>query len=560
MKTVESIESKEGLQKGVWTLCFLVSLFLFALGQPDRPQVFCYLSYFIGLPLFFFTILRVKSAKGRFILSTLWAFAVELVFLSWLGTTHYHGSGILIAYVLLSLLLAVQFGATIFVLPVKEPPRLGHALLFSAIWSITEWSRLYYFCGFPFGVFGQVLTFDPIPMQLASIFGIYGLSFWVVFIGILGGIAFTTLSKKNGILWLFLSLVPFAFGFIHYEIHQELLKKAPLSRVALVQPGLSSEEKWEFPGSEKRAIAPLDQWQRVFDRLRSFEHKRYDLIVLPEVAFPGDAHDPQFLFYEVVEKLQLKFDRLPLFTPLNAMKDQMGKWYVSHAWIAQTLADLFYAEVVVGLLDYDEEYERSYNSAFHFVPLQNKMMKYNKRVLVPLSEYLPFPFFSSFVAKFGIDTFFTPGEKTAVFFGRIPMTVSICYEEGFNNIIREGRLAGAKLLVNVSNDGWFPNSRLPKEHFHLGKVRAIENGVPLVRACNTGVSAIVDALGKTTASLNDVDFQGKWVSGVVVDEVSTYSFESVYAKLGNGLILLVASLIIVMFLLIKTKPFSRLFP
>ena len=85
----------------------------------------------------------------------------------------------------------------------------------------------------------------------------------------------------------------------------------------------------------------------------------------------------------------------------------------------------------------------------------------------------------------------------------VKISPSICMEEMYSFIVRGGRLLNADLLLNITNDGWYPNSRLPKQHFDHGRIRAVENGLPLVRACNTGVTGAVDALGREIASLKD---------------------------------------------------------
>jgi apolipoprotein N-acyltransferase len=87
------------------------------------------------------------------------------------------------------------------------------------------------------------------------------------------------------------------------------------------------------------------------------------------------------------------------------------------------------------------------------------------------------------------------------FTGPIPTGVSICLEETYSHLIRELRLNGARLFVNISNDVWFPRSRLPEHHFQHGRIRAAENGVCLLRSCNTGITGAVDCCGRVVEVL-----------------------------------------------------------
>ena len=107
-------------------------------------------------------------------------------------------------------------------------------------------------------------------------------------------------------------------------------------------------------------------------------------------------------------------------------------------------------------------------------------------------------------------------------------------------------LALAKLLVNISNDGWFPHSRLAVEHANLGRVRAVENGVCVVRACNTGVTEMIDPFGNILGVI-DSD------KGCLQMKLTCYSYPTIYTKCGPWLMgFLCASC------LLKRKSYSTL--
>lgn len=425
----------------------------------------------------------------------------------------------------------------------------------ASFWTLLEVSRLYVLCGFPFNSTGLVMTSHPMMMQMAALFGIYGLSFWVIFTSSIGVKAFVQKSIGYSCLWVALLVSPLVFGFFHMNYHD---KKALLQNhlaVALIQTGLEVEQKWPFPKHEETYIDPFIQWKMIFDMLSSTQHKAYDLIVLPEVALPGNAYYPDIDYERALRDIIKEDSRLPALIEPLAARDSKGNWKVSHAWMAQAIANRFKSELVVGLLDVDDELEESYNSAFHFVPFRTSIHRYEKRVLVPLAEYLPLPVMKSFLEEYGITSFFTPGKKAKVFYGNVPLAVSICYEEGYSNLIREARILGAKLLVNVTNDGWFPKSRLPQEHYNLGVLRSIENGVPVVRACNTGITAAIDSLGRVQGVMQDVGKDGETLGGVVTASLGLYSYTTLFSIAGNNLIVLISTLVLLLFFFYR-KPLS----
>ncbi len=551
--TSDSYRSQDKSVRRLAQLFFLLlpSIFITAIGQPDRGSLFSLLSYCVGYLSIFFILLQFRLLIVRFIIGFFWMMFVQLSQLNWLATTTYHGTGILIVYALIVLGIAAQFGLLTFFLPKDKPLTFVRSLAIASIWTIIEISRLYYLCGFPFNPTGLVMTFHPMMMQMAAIFGVYGLSFWVILTSAWGAASFHQSSPKYLVIWLFLLLLPPLFGYGHMYYHDQRSRNAKIIETALVQTGLEVEQKWEFPKKAERFIPHFEQWKQIFQLLDSTEKKNYDLIILPEVALPGDAFQSQIEYERCVNEIFRSDDRLPLLEFPVAETDNLNKWQVSHIWMAQALANRFKSELVIGLIDFDTALDESYNSAFHIVPFRTAVHRYEKRVLVPLAEYLPLPMMKSFLEEYGITSFFTPGKKAKVFTGQIPLSVSICYEEGFNNLMREARALGAKLLVNVTNDGWFPKSRLPQEHFNLGRVRSIENGVPVLRACNTGITAAIDSLGRVKKELKETDAKGNNTRGVVATSLNTYSYTTVFSLLGNSLILLISSIILLTFFFYK---------
>ena len=212
---------------------------------------------------------------------------------------------------------------------------------------------------------------------------------------------------------------------------------------------------------------------------------------------------------------------------------------VTNGWIAQQLADHFGAQVIAGFDDYDKE--NAYNAAFLFSPQRSAPERYEKRTLMPAVEYIP-PFAAAFLSThFGLISSFDEGTEAKVFASRVPLGIAICSDEAYSDIVRQQRANGAELLVSISNDGWYPYSRLSRQHFEQGRLRAAENGVPLVRSCNTGVTGVIDCFGKSLAELPVDDGQVH----VLCFDVPLRSFPTLYTFWGDRAVLLIALLFIV---------------
>ena len=224
---------------------------------------------------------------------------------------------------------------------------------------------------------------------------------------------------------------------------------------------------------------------------------------------------------------------------------------MSNAFLVQTLANQYGADVIIGLDDRDSK--GKYNAAFHFEPRKNTYSRYEKQVLVPIGEYVPgrgFRKFSQFVAKhFGIHSSFDAGTQSKVFDSHVPIGISICLEETFSHLIRDFRRKGAELFVNVTNDVWFPRSKLPEQHFYHGRIRSVENGVSLLRSCNTGITGAVDCLGRTIQLLP----KSEQKMSALYLSLPVRSYKTLYTLWGDAGILSVSFLSIGLYLMFLKK-------
>ncbi len=319
------------------------------------------------------------------------------------------------------------------------------------------------------------------------------------------------------------------------------LKEDQNISVALVQTALLPSEKTLLKGRSREFIYPLIQWERILSHLHPVQD--VDYIVLPEAAIPYGVSIPVYPLEGVKCLLRKHFpekESLP-FPPLHfpyAVKNEKGIWMVTNGYLSQFLANMYNAELIIGLDDTDPKQNLHYNAAFHFIPHAESYQRYEKHLLLPLAESLPFAWAKKLSEQYGISSFFTPGDKVKILQGILPISLSICYEEMFSEFMREGRKKGSTLFVNITNDNWFPNAHLPREHFNHGRIRAIENGVFLLRACNTGITCVIDCLGRAIKTL---DKPGKpFSAGVLVSSFKPYAFSSLYTFWGDGAIISIA--------------------
>lgn len=540
MLIINSLKNTSFWKYGLFALSFIIIAF----GQPSKAPFLCVLAASCGYSIFWFALAEEKRSVKRFTYSFFWYFLISSVQLSWMTAIQYQGIYILIVYALLNAFLGSQFALlSLWAMRNNSHPILQAAAIASA-WTLMEWSRMWIFCGFTWNPVGLSLAFPSLPLQTASLLGIYGLSFWVVFTNVL----FYQFLKKK-IHWNFaISACAFPyligallFGFQSLSLNSEHLNTLKLG---IVQTGLKPSEKC-YINDDKTFIHPHLQWEKILTYLKETGETKYDFIVLPEAAVPftSDA-----LIYKR-QKVSESFKNI-----LNYEIEDQGEPAVSNLFWAQSIANFYQSEVVIGLdrrFKNSEDQWENHNAAFFLRPGVFNPDSYAKQVLLPLAEYLPFPWLNPIVSRYGIQEFFTPGKESKVFLGKVPFSTTICYEETFPRVVRKFRLNGAQLLVNLTNDGWYPNSSLPLQHLHLGRLRAVENGIPVIRSCNTGVSCVIDSTGKIQKifSVNETD------KGVLLANLCLTSHKTLYTVFGDW-ILIVLCFVVLSFYLRKITKFD----
>ena len=554
-----------------WKFSFFLffSFLVVAFGQNVWIGYFCYLSAFCGCALFWKAMMYLPKKKHQFLLGTCWFFSVQLVQLSWMSSITYVGALIFVVYIALSLWLGIQFGLISLLFPQNNKLNYLRILTIASVWVLFEWSRLFILSGFSWNPLGLALTNNHFSMQLASVFGVYGLSFWVILVNLVCFKALTDIENvlRTRILWICLFAYPYLFGMVHESICKYNMEEKQSLAVLLIQTSLLPEQKDPMTYAPLAFIPPVIQWQRILGFLEENQDKKIDLIVLPEAALPFGADRAFYSLDSLVDSFDAifepsNFDFLPKFTfPLakQVMTKGENKWRLTNLYWAQAISNFMNAEVVIGLDDHDNYDHKNYNAAFHFIPWQKNIGRYEKQILLPLVEYFPFSWCKKLMKIYGISEGFTAGTEAKVFKGKIPLSISICYEETLGGIMRNFRKNGANLLVNISNDGWFPLSRLPNQHFEHGKVRSVENGIPLIRACNTGITGGTDCFGRVIKVFKEAGHSSEKISGALYFEIPTNNYSTLYTFWGDKFILILSSVIIIIFTFNNKKNAKRLF-
>ncbi len=477
-----------------------------------------------------------------------WYAAVQIVQLSWFISHPY--AYIYVVLVLLAWILGAQCGlVALWITPKTFKSRISLSAL-AALWVLLEWSRLFIFSGLSLNPTGIALTGSIYPMQLASLGGVYFLSFWIILTNLAALRAWLSHFKlADTLVLLSFILIPYIYGAVHYHYHENKADNSPTVSVLLIQPALPIEENLGFQSADEARAFVLNEWKIILGTTTKQLSQKIDLIVLPEYVVPyGTYHtiypidDVRKLFTDLFGPDSSKaFPSMDTGFGAYVKTDKGMLWLVSNAFIVQAFANLFNADVIVGLedADYNDELKinENFSAAFHFKPGGSVPVRYEKQVLLPMGEYIPFDWCRQLAAKYGITGSFTPGKEAKVFNGPVPMSASICYEETFGNLMRETRIKGAELLVNLTNDGWYPSSRLPRQHFDHARLRTVENGIPLARACNTGLTGACDSLGRIIALLGTSDTQAQQLSDSLKVSIPTYHYRTLYTWWGDVFVL-----------------------
>ena len=388
------------------------------------------------------------------------------------------------------------------------------AVLAAAAWVGCEWLRGWIFTGFGWNGLGVALHRNTTLVQMADTVGVTGLSFLPVLIACVGWInvirlarhwrgSSTVRTRLDFTFAMVLLLLVAGYGMFRIHRHDTSPSAAVSVRTLLVQPNVPQVTRW-------KADNILEFYQRLSDRTRLYAEARggqpsaFDLVVWPENAMP----------------VTLELDQ---------------GWETFHREFIDALLSTGNFAVLTGVgTRAEKEPDQYHNSALLFQGSYTSHQRAHKQHLVPFGEYLPFRDQIAFMETLFGDILpgdFRPGkgfetlplqlkatdsgpEQTV---GLIPL---ICFEDTVGRLARKFVRPAPQILANMTNDGWFLQSRETEVHLANALFRAIELRRPMLRAANTGVTCFIDPLGRIVSRLNDPVTRTSFIEGCLPGTIS----------------------------------------
>jgi len=337
---------------------------------------------------------------------------------------------------------------------------LTKLFFFSVIWTFVEYARGHLFTGFPWNLPGYSFGFSDASLQMASLVGIYGLTWFAVLLGS----SFAALNWKNGTRYMMALWGLFALGMMwgQWRLSHHVTEYVDGITLRLVQANIAQPHKWD----------PKLQMQGMLENVHLTQS-------------PGIQHITHVIWPETAVPYAVK--------PDNALVHILGNAIAPGAFL------------ISGSLrtEGDESNWQIWNSMVVVDHQGGIVGSYDKSRLVPFGEFQPLRDFvpKSWMTPVGDKDFSRGTSARTLDWPRLPPVIPlICYEAIFPEM-SFAPLERPGLLLNITNDAWFGMSLGPYQHFNMARMRAVEEGAPLARVANTGITAMIDPYGRITASL-----------------------------------------------------------
>ncbi|WP_370931757.1 apolipoprotein N-acyltransferase [Bartonella sp. DGB1] len=441
------------------------------------PYKIFFLPFFI-FPILLYLIISTTDAsidnktkiRKKFFLGYFFGCGYFFSSLFWLGSTIINEAQIPLlffplCYLILPSILSIYYGLAFALTAVMGKSKFSFLIAFVINISFFEWLRSVLFTGFPWNLIAYMAAPFPVTMQLISLIGISGLMFFSILIFSLPLLFFYKKTRTTSILFfIFLLLIWFGWGVYRLSNAPNIADQPSNVTIRIVQPSITASLRWQANYSEYI----LDKLINLsLQKSKLSPNKAPDIILWSETAIPY-----------IVKKNDL---------------------------IIKRLAKILLPEQILISGALRGEKDKIFNSIIAINNQANIIAYKDKSHLVPFGEYIPF---SNYLKKLPIREFttipagFTAGEKNTNFTinSKLSFLALICYEVIFSPTIS---LIDPPLqaILNVSNDGWYGNTAGPHQHFHQAQLRAVSLGIPLIRAANNGISAVVDSYGRVISSL-----------------------------------------------------------
>ncbi len=495
--------------KNRWWLPLIAGLFYSLCQSPfnhvTHPVFFLFpfISFIIVIPLFVFSL--EEPLKRAALKTYLFGITASLTQFYWLANVTLEGLWHLIMLALFALTLFIGLLYLLYGMLFRFiAKRFGsfYLILFPVVWIIIEYVRTLGDMSFPWALLGYALTPILALAQLASITGVYGLSFIIIFGNIIILELIISVYKNHqiklklfqlGIFSLVLILLAL-WGGSRLKSHSNFNKTL---RIALIQNNMD-QGNWNGMVSLDTSMAITEQL------LITAAERNPDLIILPESGV-----------YCYLERSR------------RARARVIG-------W-----SSLIRVPMIFGTLHFKRESDnpyykyKVYNAVFSFDVGYSGFEHYYKIKLVPFSEALPFEGAFPILSRVNLgESDFHRGseEKLLTIRNKYYAAPFICYEIIYPDFVRRRVNNGANLLINVTNDGWWGRSNGPFHHATMARMRSIENGVSLARCANSGISMLVDPVGRI------IDKKGLYKRAVLTGSIPYERIDTFYSKFGDWII------------------------
>jgi len=442
--------------------------------------------------------LENKTSKEAALLGFGAGFLGNIGVMYWVTHSVYFYGGVplplsLLAMLLLVAYLACYFAAFASVAAIFLSKRLGFSpCALAALWVALEYVRANVLSGFPWENIGNSQAAALPVAQLADITGVYGISFLIVFF--------------NTALFTFIKTPRYSVKIIHITSACLLLAVTlgyGFQRLGVVERALANSTERALPIALLQGNIPQDiKWTPSY-RLATIQKYR-------ELARQRELKNGLMIFPEAA---------MPFFLQEKGIYRTLALGIVQEAK----------AWGLMGALAYNDDL-RVTNSAFVVSPDGELKARYDKVKLVPFGEYVPryVPFFRSLAALSG-DTESGKGFSPLPI-GGVSAGILICYEAIFPEIARAYAQQDVDVLINITNDGWLGRTSAPYQHLDMAVMRAIETRRYLLRAANTGISAIITPSGRISART------GIFVDASLAAMIRPFKMETFYTRYGEWVV------------------------
>ena len=469
---------------------FLLLLLAGAIAGLSVPPLFVVPALFVSFPVLVWALDGAEPGRSwrrlfgpAFSIGFAFGWGYFTVAFHWLGAAFLVDGGIMLvvmpfAILALAALIALFWGVA---------GALAHLFWSHGPWRIVtlatfltmaEWARGHVLTGFPFDLLGYALTPNEEMMQITSVIGIYGLTLVAALLAMTPALIWPadnrSLSRRLLPLFIALLVIAVQLGFGYNRLAGITSTERTDIALRLVQPLVYEHADW----ANADPVALIDR-----------------LLMLSDMRM-----DPSDLGLADITHLVWPESSLPFF--LSTYPEALAR-------IARLLPETTTLLAGVPRQQYEpgatETSGPPFNALLAIETNGEVIASYDKSHLVPFGEFLPF---SGFFSKLGIKQFVPGAEGWAHGDPRRrlmrlpntpPLLALICYEILFSGDL--GDTANAQFLFNITNDAWFDNSIGPAQHAHHARVRAVEEGMSLIRAANSGLTFATDPLGRITAEL-----------------------------------------------------------